>query len=119
MLPAGAETSSAAELLGSRRMQELVDLWRQEFDFVVIDTPPVLSFTDAVILARSADAVLFVIRPEQTTLKSCLRARDLLERSNAPITGVLVNGANVNSPDYQHYGYSHINSRKSLSGRRG
>jgi capsular exopolysaccharide synthesis family protein len=119
MLPAGAETSSAAELLGSRRMQELVDLWRQEFDFVVIDTPPVLSFTDAVILARSADAVLFVIRPEQTTLKSCLRARDLFERANAPITGVLVNGANVNSPDYQHYGYSRIHSRRSFGRRRG
>jgi Mrp family chromosome partitioning ATPase len=58
-------------------------------------------------MSRNADAVLFVIRSEHTTKQSCLRARDVMERANIRISGILVNGANVNSADYQHYyGYS-------------
>jgi capsular exopolysaccharide synthesis family protein len=107
VLPAGVRTSRPAELLGSLRMKRYLDLFRGEFDFIVIDTPPVLAFTDAVILSRNADAVLFVIRSEQTTKQSCWRARDVMERANIRISGILVNGANVNSADYQrYYGYS-------------
>jgi Mrp family chromosome partitioning ATPase len=58
-------------------------------------------------MSRYAHAVLFVIRSEHTTKQSCLRARDVMERANIHISGILVNGANVNSADYQHYyGYS-------------
>ena len=107
VLPAGLGRSSPAELLGSPRMKQCLDVFRMRFDFIVIDTPPVLSFTDAAIVSRYADAVLFVIRSEQTTKQSCLRARDAMERANIRISGILVNGANVNSADYQHYyGYS-------------
>jgi polysaccharide biosynthesis transport protein len=107
VLPAGSAKASPAELLGSLRMKKFVEFVRGKFDFVVIDTPPVLSFTDAAILSRHADAVLFVIRSEQTTKQSCLRARDVMERSNVRISGILVNGVNVNSADYQHYyGYA-------------
>ena len=62
VLPAGAETAIPSQLLGSRRMDDLLRKWRGEFDFIVIDTPPVLVFTDAAILSRHADAVLFVVR---------------------------------------------------------
>jgi len=107
VLPAGVGRSSPAELLGSKRMKQCLDVFRGHFDFIVIDTPPVLSFTDAAIVSRNADAVLFVIRSEHTTKQSCLRARDALERANILISGILVNGANLNSADYQHYyGYS-------------
>jgi succinoglycan biosynthesis transport protein ExoP len=99
--------ASPAELLGSPRMKQYLDFFRAKFDFIVIDTPPVLTFSDAAIIARYADAVLFVVRSEQTTKQACLRARDVLERANVGISGILVNGANVNSPDYHHYyGYS-------------
>jgi capsular exopolysaccharide synthesis family protein len=107
VLPAGVGRSRPAELLGSQGMKQCLDAFIEQFDFIVIDTPPVLSFTDAAIMSRYAHAVLFVIRSEHTTKQSCLRARDVMERANIHISGILVNGANVNSADYQHYyGYS-------------
>jgi polysaccharide biosynthesis transport protein len=76
VLPAGVRTSNPAELLGSERMKRFVEFLRTKFDFIVIDTPPILSFTDAAIVSRYADAVLFVVRSERTSKQSCLRARE-------------------------------------------
>ena len=112
VLPAGSGTSNPAELLGSARMKRFLEFVRGKFDFIVIDTPPVLSFTDAVVISRNADAVLFVVRSQQTTKQTCLRARDVLERAHIGVSGVLVNGADLNSTDYRHYyGYSNAKYR--------
>ena len=107
ILPAGINTSNPAELLGSARMKKLLELMRARFDFIVVDTPPILSFTDAAVLSSSADTVLFVVRSEHTTKQTCISARDALERANVTISGVLMNGADVSSANYKHYyGYS-------------
>lgn len=107
ILPAGLTTSSPAELLASTRMKRFMEFVRGKFDFIIIDTPPILAFTDAVVISRNVDAVLFVVRSAQTTKQSCLRARDLMEGVNTEISGILVNGADMKSDDYQHYyGYS-------------
>jgi len=106
VLPAGARPPYPAELLGSKRMKEFLDVWRRDFDFVVVDTPPVLSVTDPVVMSRNVDAVLLVVRSEHTTKQSLLRTRDILLRANALIAGVLVNRVNLNSTDhYYYYGY--------------
>ena len=106
VLPAGYRRVRPAEALGSVRMRDLLNNCRARFDFVVIDTPPVLAVTDAVVLSKSADGVLLVVRSAQTSEQSLLRARDLLLRVNARIAGVLVNRANLHSSDYHDwYGY--------------
>src|SRR6185437_7063971 len=106
VLPAGVKPPFPAEALASQRMEHFLNGWREQFDFVVIDSPPVLAVTDAVMLSKSADAVLLVVRSEQTTKQSLLRARDVLRKAQAQIVGVLVNGVNTDSPDhYQYYGY--------------
>jgi capsular exopolysaccharide synthesis family protein len=106
ILPAGRRRPRPAEVLGSVPMRHLLNNCRERFDFVVLDTPPVLAVTDAVVLSKSADGVLLVVRSAQTTQQSLLRARDLLLRVNARIAGVLVNRANLHSPDYyDSYGY--------------
>lgn len=75
---------------------------------MVIDTPPILSVTDAVVLSQKADAVVLVVRSGSTTKQSLMRARDLLVRARANIAGVLLNGVDLNSPDhYNYYGYSY------------
>ena len=105
-LPAGYRRPSPAECLGSERMRDLLNSSRARFDFVVIDTPPVLAVTDAVVLSKSADCVLLVVRSAQTTEQSLLRVRDLLLRVHARIAGVLVNRARLRSSDYyDSYGY--------------
>ena len=100
LLPAGYRRPSPAEALGSARMRGLLNTCRGRFDFVVIDTPPVLAVTDAVVLSKSADGVLLVVRSGQTTEQSLLRARDLLVRVNARMAGILVNRADLYSYDY-------------------
>jgi succinoglycan biosynthesis transport protein ExoP len=106
VLVAGATTICSAELLGSDRMSELVAWARNQFEFIIIDTPPVLLFTDAVVISHYADAVLLVVRAGKTAKQSLLRARDLLLDANANIAGVVVNRVKISSPDYyRYYGY--------------
>ena len=102
-LPAGQRPPCPAELLDSDQMRALVRRWRSEYDHVVIDTPPVLGLTDAVILASMADAVLLVVRCSKTARQTLCRARDLLTRINPHTVGIIVNDLKLNSSE--HYGY--------------
>jgi len=106
VIPAGPRSTYPAELLGTPRMAELVNQWRAEYDFVVIDTPPVLSVTDAVVLAPLCDAVILVARSRVTKRQSLHRARSLFLRTRTRVAGVVVNGFVTDSPDYgAYYGF--------------
>ena len=108
VLSAGPRPPFPAEMLGSRRMALLTASWRHEFDYVVFDTPPVLSVTDAVVLSRYADAVLLVARAHSTSGDALLRAREILEESHAPVLGAVVNGMDFHSSGYaQYFGYAY------------
>jgi polysaccharide biosynthesis transport protein len=103
VLGAGPKPANPAELLGSKHMAELVELWRTQFDSVVIDSSPVLSVTDTVVLSSKVDAVLLVARSEGTTKHSLLRTRDVLLRANATIAGFVLNAVDPHSWDYHQY----------------
>ena len=103
VLPAGTPPPNPAELLASAHMGEILATMRDQYDHIVIDTPPTLSVTDAVILSTRADTVVLVIRSGQTTKQALRRARDILMRVNARISGVLLNAADLSSPDYYYY----------------
>jgi polysaccharide biosynthesis transport protein len=103
VLPAGTPPPNPAELLASTNMATLLAELCDQYDHIVIDTPPTLSVTDAVIMATRADAVILVIRAGQTTKQALRRARDVLTQVNARVCGVLLNAVNLNSPDYHYY----------------
>ncbi|HEY1272933.1 MAG TPA: polysaccharide biosynthesis tyrosine autokinase [Terriglobales bacterium] len=103
VLPAGTPPPNPAELLASVNMRDLIDSLSREYDHIVIDTPPTLSVTDAVVLSTRADAVVLVIRSGKTTKQALRRARELLARVNARVTGVLLNAVDLRSPDYYYY----------------
>jgi len=106
VIPAGHMPPYPSEMLASGVMHQLVQGWRQNFRYIVIDTPPVLAVTDAVVCARVADAVVLIVRSEQTGRQSLIRARDVLRKAKANIAGVVVNDLSFNSVDYrQYYGY--------------
>jgi Mrp family chromosome partitioning ATPase len=87
-------------------MRDLLAELRQQFDHIVIDTPPTLSVTDAVVLSPRADATILVIRSGQTTKQALCRSRDILMQVNAHVAGVLLNAVDLTSPDYYyHYEY--------------
>jgi len=103
LLPAGTPPPNPAELLASSQMQELLVQLRGQFDHIVMDTPPALSVTDAVILSTLVDRVILVIRSGQTTKQALRRARDILLQVNAHVCGVLLNAVDLDSPDYYNY----------------
>lgn len=103
VLPAGTPPPNPAELMASAQMIELLASLRDQYDHVVVDTPPTLSVTDAVVLSPRADAVVLVIRSSQTTKPALRRARDILAQVNARVAGVLLNAVNLDSPDYYYY----------------
>jgi polysaccharide biosynthesis transport protein len=106
VMPSGLMPPYPAELLASEALPRLVQGWREQFQYVIIDTPPALAVTDAVVSARVADAVLLVARSEKTRRQSLARARDLLMKSRVRIAGVVVNGLAFDSVDYRQY-YGH------------
>src|SRR6266481_3952879 len=103
ILPAGSPPPNPAELLASAHMRDVLTELREQFDHVVIDTPPTLSVTDAVVLSPRVDAIILVIRSGQTTKQALRRARDILMQVNAHVTGVLLNAVDLTSPDYYYY----------------
>jgi polysaccharide biosynthesis transport protein len=103
VLPAGTPPPNPAELMASSQMFDLLAELREQYDHVVLDTPPTLSVTDAVVLSTRADAVVLVIRSSQTTKPALRRARDILTQVNARVAGVLLNAVNLDSPDYSYY----------------
>ncbi len=103
ILAAGTPPPNPAELLASSHMRDVLSTLREQYDHVVIDTPPTLSVTDAVVMSTSADAVVLVIRSGQTTKQALRRSRELLGRVNARVSGVLLNAVDLRSPDYYYY----------------
>ncbi|MDE3104139.1 MAG: polysaccharide biosynthesis tyrosine autokinase [Acidobacteriota bacterium] len=107
ILPSGPVPPFPTEMLSSEAMQTLLKHCGELYDYVVLDTPPILSVTDGVILARYADAVVLVVRHGKSSKHIVRRARDLLLRSGATITGILLNAVDMSSPEYYgYYGYS-------------
>jgi Mrp family chromosome partitioning ATPase len=79
----------------------------ETYDYVIIDSPPVLSVTDAIILGRMVDAVVLVIRHGRANRSVLRRAHDLLRRSGAPLAGLVLNAVDLSSPEYYgYYGYT-------------
>jgi capsular exopolysaccharide synthesis family protein len=105
ILPAGPIPPQPVELLGSNVMKEHIARWRDEYDHVIIDTPPCLSVTDAVVLSADVDRVLLVARAGQTTKPALRRACDLLLQVNAKVMGIVLNAFDLRSADsYYSYG---------------
>jgi succinoglycan biosynthesis transport protein ExoP len=100
VVPAGIRPDDPIVILDSLRMQELMTIWRAEYDHIIIDTPPVLPFADALVLAARADGVILVARSGISQAKGVLRAREVLARSGANILGLVLNA--VRSREYYY-----------------
>jgi polysaccharide biosynthesis transport protein len=105
LLPAGTLPPYPAELLRSQAMKDVLTAVKEQYDFVIIDTPPVLSVTDAVVLASECDGTLLVMRSGETGRHALRRARNLLLRVNAKVTGIAVNAVDMNSLEHHYYYY--------------
>jgi capsular exopolysaccharide synthesis family protein len=115
-IPTGPIPPNPADLLSSRRLAELIQELRKRYKFVVIDSPPIMAATDAVILSVLVDGVLIVARSHETPKEAFTRARDLLASVNSRILGAVLNAVDSNSPNYyysyRYYPYAYGESEK-------
>lgn len=105
VLPSGPVPPQPSELLASNQMRELLKACRERFDHIVIDTPPVLSVTDAVILSVQVDSVILVLRSGHTTKQALRRAREVLTQVGAPTAGLVLNAVDLDAPEHYYYYY--------------
>ncbi|HZY62617.1 MAG TPA: polysaccharide biosynthesis tyrosine autokinase [Edaphobacter sp.] len=107
VLPAGPMPPFPTEMISSEAMDQVLRQCGELYTYVIIDTPPILSVTDGVILSRHADAAVLVIRHGKSSRNIVRRARDLLVRSGAPLSGIVLNAVDLSSPEYYgYYGYT-------------
>ena len=92
-----------SELLSSGRMSEILKLLSDQFNTVIIDSPPTLLVTDAMVLAQRVDGVLLVVKPSVTKWASLRQAIEQLQRVKANLLGVVVNDVNVGRSRYYYY----------------
>jgi len=105
VLPCGSPIPNPEDLIESEHMKALLTTLRDKFDFVVIDSPPVIPYSDARVLSTLADAVVLVGRYGFTTRRAITRCAQILAEVGAPIMGVVLNDINLESPDYHYYNY--------------
>ena len=106
ILVSGPVPPFPTEMLGSEVMRSLIEQARGIYTHIIIDSPPLLSVTDSIVLSREVDAVVLVVRHGKSGKQAVRRARDLLLRSGAPLAGIALNAVDLNSPEYySYYGY--------------
>jgi len=103
ILTSGPIPPNPSELLGSKGMNALLDEVKNEYDFVILDSPPVLAVTDAQVLANLTDGVVLVISSGNTKIDSAKKAKERLESAKAKILGVVHNNKKEQDNPY-YYG---------------
>ncbi len=107
LLSSGIIPPNPAELLGSSQMKRLLEIVSKTFTHIVIDSPPIASFTDGVLIASLVDGVILVVHGGKTSRQVVKRSRQTLNEIGAKIIGVVLNRAEVQSHGYYNYGYKY------------
>jgi capsular exopolysaccharide synthesis family protein len=112
LLPCGPRPDNPAELLTSPRFKELIDVIREQFDYVLIDTPPLLAVSDPSVVAPRVDGVILAVRVSVNGRPAAERAKEILSTLNTKVVGVVVNGVGGGPNRYGYdsyggYGYSY------------
>jgi capsular exopolysaccharide synthesis family protein len=103
LLPSGPVPPNPAELIGSEQMTGLLKVMQDNFTHVVIDSPPIASFTDGVLIASMVDGVILVVHSGRSSRQVVKRSRQLLQDIGAKILGVVLNNVNLRSQDNYYY----------------
>ncbi|MGL5353943.1 MAG: CpsD/CapB family tyrosine-protein kinase [Clostridium sp.] len=103
VLTAGKIPPNPAEMLGSKAMTALLIDLQDEFDYIILDTPPVQAVTDSQIVATKADGVILVVKAERTKKESVQSSINLLKKVNAHIIGTVLNGVENRKNKYYYY----------------
>lgn len=118
LITSGPVPPNPAELLGSKRMVEILKEAEEKFELVIMDTSPVLPVTDSSILAQQADGVILVVASGEVLKEHALRAKKQLETVEARIIGVVLNKVDVRKKGYSSYYYYYYGDEPKVSAQR-
>lgn len=105
LIPAGSKVPNPAEVLGSKRMREFVAMLRKHYDIILFDTPPLLAFSEAMLLSTQCDGVVLVSTADKSERDACIHSMEMLHGVGAPVLGGVLNG--VDTGKQQGYGYGY------------
>lgn len=116
LLTSGPIPPNPAELVGSEQMVKLLALLQTRFTHVVVDSPPIASFTDGVLIASMVDGVILVVNAGRSSRQVVKRSRQLLQEVGAKVFGVVLNNVNLNNKDNYYYYQSYYHRSNYVSG---
>jgi polysaccharide biosynthesis transport protein len=115
LLLAGTIPSNPLSLLDSSQMSALIKKWSEEYDFVIIDTPPILAVADAMVLGNLANGILLVARPDFLNSNNASRVRATLDQSGMSVLGMVINAAVTDDKSYYEQQYDYVSKEEPSS----
>ncbi|MFD4817043.1 CpsD/CapB family tyrosine-protein kinase [Peribacillus butanolivorans] len=103
ILTSGPIPPNPSELLNSKAIGTVINELKGIYDYIIFDTPPVLIVTDSQIVANKSDGVIMVVASGKTNKQSAVKAKELLEKANTALLGVVLNGIESNTSNYYYY----------------
>jgi polysaccharide biosynthesis transport protein len=108
VLTSGVQPPNPLALIDSERMISLIQTFSEKYDYIIIDTPPLVGIADAAVLGKMTDGVLLVVRPDVADSASAAVAKTLLKRSEANVLGIIANAVNVKHEPDSYFHYSNL-----------
>lgn len=105
VIPCGPIPPNPSEIVGSVRMKKLLDVLREKYTRIIIDSPPITAVTDAVVLAKSTDGMVLVIRASDTAREIVKNGLDQIQAVGGHVLGAILNGVDMGSDGYYYYQY--------------
>jgi capsular exopolysaccharide synthesis family protein len=118
VLPSGPIPPNPSELLGSIKMQQMLNNLKVQADYLIIDSPPVVAVTDACVLASKMDGIILVLDSGVVRPEMAKRAKELLENAKGHILGVILNRIQIEDSYAQYYYYYDNNVEKRVSNKK-
>ncbi|MPQ33294.1 polysaccharide biosynthesis tyrosine autokinase [Clostridium estertheticum] len=107
VLTSGTRPPNPAELLGSAKMKNFIEELKKTYDYIILDTPPIILVTDAQILAQYTDGCLLVVSSKEAERDAAVKAKGLLDKVNAKILGIVLNKVDLKKKGYYNYEYKY------------
>jgi len=103
IITSGVIPPNPAEILHSKKFQDLIKTFRSCYDYIVIDTPPILVATDAVLVGKESDGALMVISSKKTPSRAAQKATQVMKRADVKILGAVLNNISIKEKNYYNY----------------
>jgi protein-tyrosine kinase len=112
ILNTGSDCDNSSEIFGCKKMQQLLKTFNEKYDFVVIDTPAITELCDAQIISQYVDGCILVVGAGDVDLEEVKRAKELLQKVNAKILGVVLNKTSSKEKSKKHTKHHRIKSKR-------